>query len=365
MMNDKRSLWSVLSLILGIFIGILIFYEDVSLFPPQLKAENSENVQAQQVEETKANYGVSASHPLAVKVGMNILKKGGNAVDAAVAVSYALGVVEPYGSGIGGGGEMLVYPNDDRKPLVYQYREIAPLSGHIPENQMGIPGFVKGMEAVSQELGTMTMEELISPSIKLAEEGIKADPYLTERLEAAAYRMPIAKLPHFYPNGEAVQPGEMVVQTELADTLKLIQSKGSSAFYYGEIAEEIMKEVNAFQASDFANYAVVKAEPVYGEFAGYEVISAPPPLAGTTVIQSLQMAELLNIDSLKNNPTDFIHLAAEISKRTYDDRIGMQKSLLQRFQLITYLRDIKSMTRLRMKKIMITRPILLLSIKTA
>ncbi|MBS4195639.1 gamma-glutamyltransferase [Bacillus sp. FJAT-49870] len=271
--------------------------------------------------ESSDGYGVSSSHPLAVKVGMDILEKGGNAVDAAVAVSYALGVVEPYGSGIGGGGEMLILPPAGKKPIFYEYREKVPISGTIPSGYVGIPGFVKGLEVIHNDLGSVKMADLIQPSIDLAENGFKVNRHLTERLEGASSRMPIKSLPHLFPNGEAIKPNEVLKQTDLAETLKILKKDGTNSFYDGMLAQKLLQAVQSFTPSDLESYSIEKSKPVYGKFKDFEVISAPAPLAGATLIQSLQMTEILNLASLEVNSADYIHLLGEISKRAYFDRL--------------------------------------------
>src|SRR5690625_4944150 len=189
--------------------------------------------------DTAEGYGVSASHPLAAKAGMDVLENGGNAADAAVAVSYVLGVVEPFGSGIGGGGEMLVYSEDDEEPTAYQYREVAP-SGAQPET-FAIPGFVKGMETVNQEegSGSMDMKDLIAPAIEIAEEGFPADKHLVTRLKKGSHRMPVEEMSDFFPDGSILEVNETLKQPELAESLKLIQEEGAAAFYSGDIADRI------------------------------------------------------------------------------------------------------------------------------
>lgn len=266
-------------------------------------------------------YGVSSSNPIAVQVGIEVLENGGNAVDAAIAVSYALGVVEPYGSGIGGGGGMLILPGDpDKEATFFDYRETSPASDN-DRGRVGVPGFVKGMEVIHKQYGRKDIADLIAPSIELADEGFAVGRSLSERLAGAAYRMPVNDLPNFYPGGSAIQEGEELKQPELAETLQLIQEEGSEAFYQGQIAKTIASEVRGITESDLKGYSVKEREPVYGEFSGYEVISAPPPFSGITLIQSLQMAEMLNIENASDNVTDFTHLIGEISKRANRDRL--------------------------------------------
>ncbi|MBS4206727.1 gamma-glutamyltransferase [Bacillus sp. FJAT-50079] len=267
-------------------------------------------------------YGVSASNSLAVKIGMDILAHNGNAVDAAIAISYVLGVVEPYGSGLGGGGGMLILPGDkDKSPTFIDYREMSPTSSSRKKGAIGIPGFVKGMEFAHEKYGVKNLAELIDPSIELAEKGFRIQKSLTDRLAGAQSRLSVNKLPQFFPEGSPIQPDEWLKQPELAETLKLIKAKGSDVFYRGEIAEALAHEVSGITVSDLKNYSVFEKEPVYGEFSGFEVISAPPPFSGITLIQSLQMAEMLSVKGTKGNTSDYIHLTGEISKRAYKDRI--------------------------------------------
>jgi gamma-glutamyltranspeptidase/glutathione hydrolase len=266
-------------------------------------------------------YGVSSSNPIAVQVGIEVLENGGNAVDAAIAVSYALGVVEPYGSGIGGGGGMLILPGDpDKEPTFFDYRETSPASENS-RGRVGVPGFVKGMDVIHKQYGQKEMTDLIDPSIELADEGFEVGRQLSERLAGAAYRMPVNELPNFYPGGSAIQEGEELKQPELAETLQLIQEEGSDAFYQGQIVKKIASEVPGIKESDLKSYSVKERKPVYGEFSGYEVISAPPPFSGITLIQSLQMAEMLNIEEAAEDVTDFTHLIGEISKRANSNRL--------------------------------------------
>ncbi|PTM58287.1 gamma-glutamyltransferase [Desmospora activa] len=267
------------------------------------------------------NYGVATAHPLATEVGTRVLAEGGNAVDAAIAVSYALGVVEPHGSGIGGGGTMLVHPGNGKEPVVYDYREIAPYNGQMPPLGIGIPGFVKGMETVYQDYGSMEMKELIQPSIDLAANGVELTSIDESRIERSAFRMQMSEVSHMYPEGQPLRKGDILVQEELAQTLEMIQTEGSSAFYEGPIAQEMIRKVPQFTLDDFQRYEVLKKKPVKGEFAGFDVYAPPAPSGGIMLIQMLQMAETLQVEATKDKPSDFVHLTGELYKRSYRDRL--------------------------------------------
>lgn len=317
-MSNKRLI-SILTIF--VIIGVVFIYARQGAFlssdGPDYGVENSEAIK------TEAGYGVSASHPLAVEAGMEVLENGGNAADAAVAVSYMLSVVEPYGSGIGGGGVALIDEGNNDTPLVYQYREEAPKSGssleEFPET-FAIPGFVKGMEAMNKDLGTKPMKELLQPAIQTAEEGFPINNYLAKRFEKGASRMNVPEMPDYFPEGHLLEAHDELVQPELAHTLKLIQENGSNAFYKDEIANDIVEHIDEIEHSDLANYDIEITEPVHGDFAGYDIYSAPPPLAGVTLIQMLQMAEASQIDSM-DNKVDYIHLFGEITKRAYNNRL--------------------------------------------
>ncbi|MDD9795192.1 gamma-glutamyltransferase [Priestia megaterium] len=277
---------------------------------------------SREINHSSGGYGVSSSNPIAVEVGMDVLEEGGNAVDAAVAVSYALGVVEPYGSGIGGGGGMLILPGDQSdKPTFFDYRETSPTSSEDSEEGIGVPGFVKGMETVHEKYGSKKMDELIEPAIKLADDGFPVGQQLAERLKGAQYRLSEDEIPNFFPGNQPIEEGEKLEQPELGETLELIKEKGSDVFYNGELAEEIADEVPGIQKSDIEEYSVEEREPVQGEFAGYDVISAPPPFSGITLIQSLQMAEMLNVQKAEEDTALFTHLTSEITNRANNDRV--------------------------------------------
>ncbi|MFD1452864.1 gamma-glutamyltransferase family protein [Oceanobacillus sojae] len=314
---SNKKLITILTIV--VVAGLVFVYAQQGMFEEEV-TNTDYGVEQSEMMNTSEGYGVSASHPLAVEAGMKVLEAGGNAADAAVVVAYVLGTVEPYGSGIGGGGEMLIYPYDADEPAVYEYRETAPESGARPET-FAIPGLVRGMEELNNDFGSMDMQDLIQPAIDYAEEGFEVDNHLVDRLGKGSYRMDVAELDEFFPNGEILEVNDTLVQPELAETLRLIQENGADAFYDGPIADQILEKENTLQAEDLSGYTATTAEAAHGRFAGYDVYSAPPPLAGVTLIQSLQMAEQLNVASTEDNQRDYIHLIGEISKRSYDDRI--------------------------------------------
>ena len=271
------------------------------------------------ITDAQGSYGVSSSHPVAVDVGMSVLEAGGNAVDAAVAVSYALAVVEPFGSGLGGGGAMLIHP-DGGPPVSYDYREVAPQSGEIPASEIGVPGFAAGMAHVHAEHGTVSLDSLIDPAIALAEEGIDVDAGLAERLEAAAPRLPINRLPRYFPEGQPIDEGDVLVQPEHADALRAVRDEGPEAIHGGELGQAIVEAVGGLDLEDLEAYEVVETPVATGQLAGYDVHAGGPPVSGPTLIEHLQVAEAAGIADLEPDTAEHTHLFAQAFRIAYADR---------------------------------------------
>jgi gamma-glutamyltranspeptidase / glutathione hydrolase len=275
---------------------------------------------ADETDPALGSYGVSASHPLAVETGMQVLEAGGNAVDAAVAVAYTLGVVEPFGSGIGGGGAMLIKPLDDPARYV-DYREVAPPNGVAPVSDIGIPGFVAGMEYVHDEFGTIQLADLIEAAARYAEDGFEVDPYLNERLDEAAHRLPIHLLPRFFPDGVALPAGTWFVQPEYGEALRLIQEQGADAVYAGPIGEQMAASVRGLEMDDLAAYEVMEAEPAVGAFAGYELLAGGAPIAAPAVVQLVQTAEAAGVNDLDLDSAEAFHVQAQSWRLANGQRI--------------------------------------------
>ena len=297
-------------------------------------------------------YGVSALHPIAAEVGMEIMEAGGTAVDAAIAISFVLNVVEPYGSGIGGGGALVLHDPYDGV-YSYDYREIAPLSATSywggPERGMAVPGMVKGMETLHEDHGTMTWEELLAPSIRVAEEGFRiTEMFHIQVINGARYVLDGPVRRRLYPDDHPIRTGALLRMPELAATLRKIQAEGSSAFYEGEIASQIIRRTGMTR-EDLLAYEVNVGEPAKGEFQFYDkeqdrwrtqtVYGAANPTSSIVTIQALQMASQLDLREYFQDPNlpegasmgdllsieafqgDYIHLANEIIRVTYEDRL--------------------------------------------
>lgn len=288
---------------------------------------------------------VSSQEQLATQVGLDILKQGGNAVDAAVAVGFALAVTLPKAGNLGGGGFMLVHLAKSGQTLALDYREMAPLlaSGpmfldkegsvdqHLSRNTFrsaGVPGTVKGLLFALEEYGTLPLSAVIQPAITLAEEGFIISHELSEELEsrrAQLSRSEAGKKIFYKADGSAYKAGERLRQADLAWSLREIAKTGERAFYEGEIAEKIAadsKRHNGLMTkADLAAYEVASRPAVRGNYRGYEVISMPPPSSGGVhVLQMLKVLENFNLSEMGHNSADYLHTLTETMKYAYADR---------------------------------------------
>jgi gamma-glutamyltranspeptidase/glutathione hydrolase len=288
---------------------------------------------------------VATQEALASDIGLKILKDGGNAVDAAVAVGFALAVTLPRAGNIGGGGFMMVYDAKQGKTVALDYREKAPSSasrdmyldkdGNAVSDlsryhglAVGVPGTVAGLLKALDNHGTMSRGQVMAPAIALAENGIEVTAGLSESLEALSDRLQkwqSTKKIFFKPDGSAYQPGELLRQPELAKSLKLIAAKGADGFYKGETARKLVKAVNEaggnMSLQDLANYKAIARVPVKGDYRGYEIVSMPPPSSGGIhIVQILNILEGYPLKDYGQNSAQTIHLMSEAMQLAYADR---------------------------------------------
>ena len=288
---------------------------------------------------------VASQEATATRVGVEILKQGGNAIDAAVAVGFALAVTLPRAGNLGGGGFMLIHDAAGNETVALDYREMAPAAasrdmyldadGNVDKQKarfshhaVGVPGTVAGL-ALAQELyGTLPLERVIAPAIALARDGIVVSEDLAASLASRRKRLSqwSASAAIFYkPDGGLYKPGERLVQADLARSLALIATQGPSAFYEGEIGERIAAEMAAhggpITLADLQAYAPVVREPVRGRYRDVEIASMPPPSSGGIhIVQILNLLERWPIGELGHNSAEAIHLMAEAMKLAYADR---------------------------------------------
>ena len=283
----KSKLSLLIIIVLLIVVGAFLFLKFFN------KGNNQGNSDTSATVNSNNDYVVSTSNVAATEVGEKVLAEGGNAVDAAIAVSYALGVSQPYASGIGGGGGMLIYDPSNDEYKFYDYKDAAPSSAETKQSDIGVPGFVKGMETISKDYGTKNISDLIQYSVDLARDGVKVDEDISKAMNA--FSSLVQNDEDYLKDGQLLTEGDTLVQSELADTLEYIQQNGAAGFYSGEIGQNIAN-AGSMQVSDLDKYEVKEREPVYGEYNGYELVSAPPPFSGTTLIQMLEIIERQSVN---------------------------------------------------------------------
>ncbi len=290
---------------------------------------------------------VVSQRMIASEVGAEILKKGGNAVDAAVATGLALAVVLPRAGNLGGGGFMVVYLKEEDKTIAIDYREKAPSAAtrdlFLDENgdydrkkaqfsllSAGVPGSVAGFHHALTNYGTLSWQEVLEPAIRLAEKGFVIPHDLANTLASKRYRERLSSNPaaakvFFKEDKGLYSAGEILIQKDLASTLREISKNGPDAFYSGKIAQLIVEEMERngglITLEDLKNYNVAERQPLVGSYKGYEIVSMPPSSSGGThLIQMLNMLEEFPVKEMGFGSADTIHILAEVMKRAYADR---------------------------------------------
>ena len=304
---------------------------------------------------------VASEQRLASQVGVDILAQGGNAIDAAVGVGFALAVVLPNAGNLGGGGFMLVQTAKGTKPVALDFREVAPASasrdmyldaqdrviaGKSTQSPyaVGVPGSVAGLVRALQDYGTLSLEQVIAPAIQLAENGFIVSAVLAEQF--SLQRTHLGRWPgtreiffkHKDPSNTSCalsecsldalstyRAGERLIQKDLASTLRLIAQHGAAGFYQGPVAEKIVAELNldgqALSLKDLQDYRVVQRKPVHGTYRGFDVYSMPAPSSGGVhLIQMLNLLERYPLAQYGAGSAQLVHLLAESARLAYADR---------------------------------------------
>ena len=286
---------------------------------------------------------VVSSDSLATRVGVEILKKGGNAVDAAVAVGFALAVTYPQAGNIGGGGFMVIRMANG-ETITIDFREKAPMKASedmfldengnfVPERSqighlsVGVPGSVAGLLLALEKYGTMSRKEVLKPAIKLAEKGFIVNEGLANAFKNAFehFKKFPSTMKYFSKNGQPYKAGDRLVQKDLAKVLKLIRDKGRDGFYKGRVADLIVEEMKRggglITYEDLENYQPVLRKPVVGNYRGYEIISmGPPSSGGVCLIELLNILENFDLKKYGFGSSYTIHYLVEAMRRVYADR---------------------------------------------
>lgn len=309
-----------------------------------LEAKTGQPVAAGKPDTARATSGmVVADDALAAQAGLEILRQGGNAVDAAVAVAFALAVTHPQAGNLGGGGFMLIRLGDARAIFV-DYRETAPAAARwdmfldpggklVPERSTtgwlsaGVPGTVAGLDLALRTYGTLSLAQVLQPAIRLAEKGFPVNEHLAASLAENAERLrrdPVSRR-IFLRRGRPYRPGELLVQKELARTLRAIAARGAREFYEGKLARRFVREAKKagglFTLDDLRRYRAVLRPPLRGTFRGYEILTAPPPSSGgVALLETLNMLEPLLTPADTPDSPETIHVVAEALRRAFADR---------------------------------------------
>ncbi|MCI5725060.1 MULTISPECIES: gamma-glutamyltransferase [Fusobacterium] len=303
------------------------------------------NVLRTERDATGKNAVVSTARYEASKIGLDVLKQGGNAIDAAVAVGFALGVCEPQSSGIGGGGFMIIRFAKTGETKFIDFREIAPKKstpdmwildkdGNVIGDEkehggksIGVPGAVKGFLYALDKYGNLSRKDVIQPAVDLANNGYKVSAIMNmdmnNELKLIQQYPETAKI--YLKDNKPYNVGDTLKNPDLAKTMEKIIKDGEKAFYEGEIAEAIVKSTNKangiMSLEDLKNYDIRVNEPVSGTYRGYEILtSAPPSSGGAHIIQILNILENYNLKDIPAGSTKFYHLLSESMKMAFADR---------------------------------------------
>jgi gamma-glutamyltranspeptidase/glutathione hydrolase len=278
--------------------------------------------------------------PPAADVGLAVLKRGGNAVDAAVAVAFAEAVTWPEAGNIGGGGFMLVWPGNGKEPVVIDYREMAPAAAtpdmfakgidYQSPKVAGVPGTVRGLELAHKKFGKLPWKDLVLPAVKLAEEGFEVNAALARRLNGVLTegRTKNAEFRRVYGKkggADRWQAGDKLTLPDLGKTLRAIAETGPDTFYTGELAELVDAEMKAggglITKADLAKYEAKVRKPIHGTYRGHDVYAPPPPSSGgVALVEMLNILETFDLKMHDRYSPRTVHLMAEAMRRAYLDR---------------------------------------------
>ncbi len=288
---------------------------------------------------------VSVRETIAAKVGADILAKGGNAIDAAAAIGFALAVTYPQAGNIGGGGFMVAHIASENKTVAIDYREMSAgkarhdlyvgKDGKVNQKlakysrqSTGVPGTVAGLAFAVEKYGTMNLKQVLTPAYKLARDGFEVYTQLEVSLARAKERLsadPAALKVFYKADGSNYKTGEVLKQKDLANSLRAIMRKGTDAFYKGDIAKKIAADMAAndglITEEDMAAYKVYERKPVFGSYKGYKIATMPPPSSGG--VHMIEMMNMLENDDLKvkgHNSAATLHLYIESMRQAYADR---------------------------------------------
>ena len=280
----------------------------------------------------------ATAHPLASKAAIEMLELGGNAVDAAIAAAFAIGVVEPDGSGLGGGGGMVIYMKEDNQSYYINYyaraSEAGSKAGYSGKKDahtakaICVPGTVAGLTMAHEKFGTLPLKTILAPAIRYAQEGFEVDATLAtlilDNIETVLSDDVTSEI--FCDDGFPLMEGDKIVQEDLAQTLKIIADEGRKGFYEGKVAEGIVSGIaergGTLTLNDFKSFEAQFIKPLYGTYRGYDILTASPPHSGLSLIEALNMLEYYKLGKKPHysESAEVLHVIAEVERRMYADR---------------------------------------------
>jgi gamma-glutamyltranspeptidase/glutathione hydrolase len=280
---------------------------------------------------------VVAVSPAGADVGRDVLQKGGNAVDAAVATAFAMAVTYPAAGNIGGGGFMVVHPGNGAEPLVFEFRETAPAAASstmftkgeswYTHKCVGVPGTVRGLELAHKKFGKLPWKDVVLPAIKLAEEGFILNDVLASSINGAVSSSSFPEMARVFgkDGSGSWSAGDRLIQKDLAKTLRLIAENGADAFYKGPVADLIVAEMKSGKGlitkDDLAKYAAKERKPIHGTYHGYDVYAPPPPSSGgICLVEMLNVLENFDLKKQGRWSPETLHVLIETMRRVYCDR---------------------------------------------
>lgn len=312
---NKKVLGVILILTLLVSIGFYFLNKEDQvdkdkLYENKLAQHNKKNADK--------NYGVSTNNKIAREVGNKIIQDGGNSADAAYGVAYTLAVTEPYAAGLGGEGTSLTYDGKkNSQPKVYDY---SAMSSYNYKNgqEIGVPGFVKGMHDMHQKEGSMSEKKILNYVIPLAEDGFQVNNDLAKLL--SKYSGNIDKNSPFFKDGQVLKTGDVVKQEHLANTLKDIRDKGDD-YFYKEMGDNIAKQSKgSLTARDFKDYKTKEKKPISTNYLGNTVYTSPNPTSGMLTLQALKIDQSINGNLGEDNRKDFIESVVEARNVNFKNR---------------------------------------------
>ena len=325
---------------------MLLFFVAAAGPAPAVAGERDIGTPVRPVRPVRSTSGmVVAGESTAAVIGLEVLKSGGNAVDAAVTIGFVMAVTLPHAGNIGGGGFMLIYSAKSGTVIAVDYRERAPALAHRdmfldaegnPDNDIsrfshisaGVPATVAGLALALKKYGTISLAEALAPAIRIAEGGLVVTPAFSDAIKSNSKtlgKFSSTRAIFFKPDGSFYEPRDVFVQKDLAKTLKAVAGEGVKAFYEGKIADLILNEMQSngglITREDLSGYRPVIRQPVKGTYRGHDIYSmSPPSSGGVHIVQILNILEGYHLPSLGHNSPKGIHFMAEAMKRAYADR---------------------------------------------